>query len=210
MIRKEFALVVAERARVSRDLHDTLIQSLAAVGLELEVLASHSDAGSTQSLSSSLRALRRQVGRCVVEARRSTCELRSPRLEVRDLVTDLRQVADDVRLGSSMQVDVTVSGKRRRCSREVEEQLLRIGQEAISNAVRHSSSTQALVELIYTRDSVTLRVSDTGLGFDPATQGTGEHWGIRNMRERAARISARFHISSREGHGTQVEATVPL
>jgi len=210
MIRKEFALVVAERARVSRDLHDTLIQSLAAVGLELEVLASHSDAGSTQSLSSSLRALRRQVGRCVVEARRSTCELRSPRLEVRDLVTDLRQVADDVRLGSSMEVDVTVSGKRRRCSREVEEQLLRIGQEAISNAVRHSSSTHARVELIYTRDTVTLRVSDAGQGFDPATHGSGEHWGIRNMQERATRISARFHIASREGHGTQVEATVSI
>ncbi len=210
MIRKEFSLVVAERARVSRDLHDTLIQSLAAVGLELEVLASHSDAGSTQPLSSSLRALRRQVGRCVVEARRSTCELRSPRLEVRDLVKDLRQVADDVRLGSSMQVDVTVSGKRRRCSREVEEQLLKIGQEAISNAVRHSSSTHARVELIYTRESVTLRVSDTGLGFDPATHGSGEHWGIRNMRERATRISARFQIASREGQGTQVEATVSI
>lgn len=109
-----------------------------------------------------------------------------------------------------MQVDVTVSGKRRRCSPEVEEQLLNIGREAISNAVRHSSSDRARVELVYTRDSVTLRVSDTGQGFDPEMHGSGEHWGIRNMRERATRISARFHIASRQGQGTQVEATVPI
>ena len=207
-IRKEFALVVTERARVSRDLHDTLLQSLAAVGMELEVLASHSDAGSGHSMSSSLRALRRQVSRCVDEARRSTCELRSPRLEVRDLVEDLRQVADDVSLGGPVHVDVVVSGRRRRCAPEVEDQLLKIGQEAITNAIRHSATDRVRVVLTYSRKAVSLLVSDTGSGFDPDAARSGEHWGIRNMRERAARISARFRITSRPGQGTEVEATV--
>lgn len=208
MMRKEFAVVVAERARVSRDLHDTLLQSLAAVGMELEVLASHSDAGAAQSLSSSLRALRRQVGRCVVEARRSTSELRSARLEVHHLVEDLRQFADDVSLGTSVQIDVLVTGRSRHCTPEVDEQLLKIGQEAIANAVRHSGCARVRVELIYSREAVTLRVSDSGRGFELDAARGGEHWGIRNMRDRATRISAQFRISSARGEGTTVEATV--
>jgi signal transduction histidine kinase/ligand-binding sensor domain-containing protein len=208
MIRKEFVLVVGERARVSRDLHDTLLQSLAAVGMELEVLASHADAGAGHPLSSSLRALRRQVGRCVVEARRSTSELRSPRLEVRDLVDDLRQFADDVSLGTAVQVDVVVSGRSRRSTPETDEQLLKIGQEAIANAVRHSGSDLVRVELVYTRRTVMLRVSDTGSGFEVDAARSGEHWGIRNMHDRATRISAQFTVTSAPGQGTTVETIV--
>lgn len=207
-IRKEFALVVAERARVSRDLHDTLLQSLAAVGMELEALANGSEPASGDSMRPSLRALRQQVARCVVEARRSTNELRSPRLEVEDLIEDLRQFADDVTLGSSVTVEVVVSGRHRRSSPEVNEQLLRIGQEAISNAVRHSGADKVLVELTYGREAVSLRVSDTGQGFDREPERSSTHWGIRNMRDRAARISATFRITSSPGGGTVVETIV--
>jgi signal transduction histidine kinase/ligand-binding sensor domain-containing protein len=207
-IRKEFALVVAERARVSRDLHDTLLQSLAAVGMELEALANGTGPASGDSMRPSLRALRQQVARCVVEARRSTNELRLPRLEVEDLIEDLRQFADDVTLGSSSTVEVVVSGRHRRSTPEVNEQLLRIGLEAISNAVRHSGADKVLVELTYSREAVALRVSDTGRGFDKEPERSSTHWGIRNMRDRAARISATFRITSRPGAGTVVETIV--
>lgn len=207
-IRKEFALVVNERARVSRDIHDTLLQSMAAVGLELEVLASRSESAPTTPVSDQLRSLRRQVGRCVIEARRSTCELRSPRLEVRDLVEDLRQVAEDVRLGTHVAVDIAVSGRRRRAMPEVDEQLLRIGQEAMSNAIRHSQAEAIRVAVDYSRDTITLQVSDTGRGFDPQASRSAEHWGIRNMRERAMRISADFQITSSPGGGTVVTVVV--
>lgn len=207
-IRKEFALVVAERARVSRDLHDTLLQSLAAVGMELEALANRSEPAPGDSMRPSLRALRQQVGRCVVEARRSTNELRSPRLEVEDLIEDLRQFADDVSLGSSVDVDVVVSGRRPRSAPDINEQLLKIGQEAISNAVRHSGATRVHVELTYGRDAVALRVSDTGRGFDTEADRGTMHWGIRNMRDRAARMSAEFRITSSPGAGTVVETIV--
>lgn len=206
-MRKEFALVVAERARVGRDLHDTLLQSLAAVGMELEALANQSDPASG-AMRPALRGLRQQVGRCVVEARRSTHELRAPRLEVEDLIEDLRQFADDVTLGSSVEVDVVVSGRRPRSAPDVNEQLLRIGQEAISNAVRHSGAARVRVELKYGRDTVSLRVSDTGRGFDTEPERSSSHWGIRNMQDRATRISADFRITSRPGAGTLVETIV--
>jgi signal transduction histidine kinase len=209
-IRKEFALVVNERARLSRDIHDTLLQSMAAVGLELEVLASHSESDPRRALSEPLRSLRRQVGRCVTEARRSTCELRSPRLEVRDLVEDLRQFADDVKLGTSVTVEVAASGRRRRGAPEVEEQLLRIGQEAISNAIRHSQAELVRITVEYSREATVLQVSDTGQGFDVQADRGAEHWGIRNMRERANRISAQVEITSHPGQGTVVRAVVPL
>jgi signal transduction histidine kinase/ligand-binding sensor domain-containing protein len=209
-IRKEFALIVNERARLSRDIHDTLLQSMAAVGLELEVLASHSESEPKRSISEPLRSLRRQVGRCVTEARRSTCELRSPRLEVRDLVEELRQFADDVKLGTTVMVEVAVSGRRRRGSPEVEEQLLRIGQEAISNAIRHSQAELVRITVEYSRDTTVLQVSDTGQGFDVQADRGAEHWGIRNMRERAKRISAQVEITSHPGQGTVVRTVVPL
>jgi ligand-binding sensor domain-containing protein len=203
-IRKEFALVVNERARVSRDLHDTLLQSLAAVGLELEVLASRSEQSPARPLSEPLRSLRRQVGRCVVEARRSTCELRAPRIEVFDLVDDLRQFADDARMGNNVAVDIEVIGRPKRGTPEVEEQLLRIGQEAISNAIRHSQAELIRIAVEYARDAITLRVSDNGQGFDVQAPHGAEHWGIRNMRERAQRFSADIQITSSPGQGTVV------
>lgn len=209
-VRKKFELVLAERARVSRDLHDTLLQSLAAVGLELEALAGEAESPSPSSPTAALRGLRRQVGRCIAEARQSTSELRSPRLEILDLVQELQDFADDVRLGTQVAIEVAVTGRRRRCAPEMQEQLLRIGQEATSNAIRHAGANTIRVLLDYRRNRLSLRVSDDGRGFDTSGQQSGEHWGLRNMRERAERIDADFTITSRIGNGTTVEAVVPL
>ena len=208
-VRKKFELVLAERARVSRDLHDTLLQSLAAVGLELEALAGEAESSST-SQAAALRGLRRQVGRCIAEARQSTSELRSPRLEILDLVQELQDFADDARLGTQVAIDVAVTGRHRRCAPETQEQLLRIGQEATSNALRHAEANTIRVLLDYRHDTLSLRVSDDGRGFDTTCQLDGEHWGLRNMRERAQRIDADFSITSQAGQGTTVEAIVPL
>jgi signal transduction histidine kinase/ligand-binding sensor domain-containing protein len=209
-IRNQFALVVAERARVGREIHDTLLQSLGAVGVELEVVASQ--LRSTEApASAALTRLRRDVSRCIREARESIWELRTSRLEMRDLAAALEDLADDVGTARAVEVDVEAHGRPRHESPEADEQLLRIAQEAIGNAVRHGRPKRVQVSLDYQRDTVSLRVADDGCGFVASEhRPDGEHWGLTTMKERAERIGGRLTITSGPGLGTVVETVVPM
>ena len=92
-------------------------------------------------------------------------------------------------------------GRARACPTDVEEQLLRIGQEAVNNAMRHASPRQIRVTIDYGPIAVSLRVADDGRGFvdELTSEPTGEHWGLVTMKERVARIGGRFQISSTPG-----------
>ena len=208
--RRQFALVLDERTRMSREIHDTLLQDLGAIGLELDVLASRVDP-SQNRLREGVEDLRSQVSRCLREARHSICELRGPRLDAQGLVTGFEGLARDAQTRTQATVTIAVEGEPRRCSQEVEEQLLRIGQEALNNALRHGQAQHIQVLIHYQDDEVSVRVSDDGVGFvpDPQHREAG-HWGLINMSERAASIRARFAIDSRAGTGTMVEAVAPV
>jgi signal transduction histidine kinase/ligand-binding sensor domain-containing protein len=209
-VRNEFALVIAERARVSRDIHDTLLQSLGAFNLQLEVVARQLD---SPRASDALQYLRRQVGECIRDARRSVWELRSPRLEAQDLPEAFQQMANNMMPAAHATIDIVVNGKARRCSPDVEEHLLRIGQEAINNALRHGRADEIRVKLDYRRHSVSLSISDNGCGFalkDDDETTTDGHWGLKNMKERADALRGRLGITSDPGRGTVIETIVPL
>ena len=108
---------------------------------------------------------------------------------------------------------MAVEGRVRPCPADVEEQLLRIGQEAVNNALRHASPRHVQVTLDYRPDAIALRVADDGRGFVPSAHtdvSSGEHWGLVTMKERTARIGGQFDIRSSPGSGTTVEATAPL
>ena len=100
----------------------------------------------------------------------------------------------------------------RRLDETLEEQLLRIGQEAVSNAVRHGAASTIHMELCFDHAAVRLRVSDDGCGFDPdrPAHDADGHWGIAGMRERAAKVGAQLRLVSQPGAGTTVEALVSL
>ncbi len=209
MLRRQFALVLAERARVGREIHDTLLQSLGAVGVELEVVASQLSPSEAPA-SEALTRLRREVSRCVREARESIWRLRSSRLETRDLASALEDLADDVATARAVQVDVELHGRAWPVPPEVDEQLLRIAQEALGNAVRHGRARCVRLTLDYDREHVALRVADDGCGFVPSDERPDSgHWGLTTMRERAQRIGGQLKIMSGLGEGTVVEAVVP-
>jgi signal transduction histidine kinase len=209
-VRGRHSLVLAERARVSRDIHDTLLQSLTAVGLELEVVA-RMVGSSHPAATDAVRDCQHRVAECIRETRQSVWALRSPSLERHGFEQALREVAANAAPGGSPRVNVDVRGEALMFSRQAQEELLRIARESIANAVRHGRPRLVTVDLQYERQSVTLRITDDGCGFIPAdVPPNGEHCGLQNMRERSAALNGTFRLVSSPGAGTVVEATIPL
>jgi len=212
-VRNQYTLVFAERARVSREIHDTLLQSLAAIGVELETIATELDS-SQSSAREGLRRLRRQVGHSLREARESILELRNHTLKPRALVDSLRELAENTTRSKGVATEFSTSGRPQSSSADAEMQLLRIAQESVRNAVRHGSAKQVHIALSFEQDRIRLRVSDDGRGFVPdehaAARDNGEHLGLLTMRERAARVRGRIDIISSPGQGTTIETSVPV
>ena len=163
---RRFALLIGERVRLSREIHDTLLQSLVGVALQFEAMANEPDSGSDSRKERFVR-MRKQVEEYIREARQSIWDLRSPRLEHRDLIAALREAGERATSDNGVAFSLTVNGLPRRVPVRTEEQLLRIGQEAMVNAVRHAQADQVLVELDFDDSRLTLRVHDDGRGFDP-------------------------------------------
>lgn len=210
-MRRQFDLVLAERARMGREIHDTLLQSLVGVALEFDDISSQLDPSAT-SLKAQVCRIREQVEHYIREARHSIWNLRSPTLETIDLSAALLEAGEAATAGGHARFEFVVNGTARWISASVEEQLLRIGQEALSNAVRHGAADVIRIELSYRPDSVSLRVSDNGRGFDSehVAQAPESHWGLTSMRERAQQVGARFILMSRPGAGTTIEAIASI
>jgi signal transduction histidine kinase/streptogramin lyase len=208
-VRRRFALLLGERARLSREIHDTLLQSLVGVALQFDAIASTLDTSAAPRKEDFVR-MRRNVEEYIREARQSIWDLRSPKLECTDLIAALRQAGEQATSGAGIAFDFAINGTPRRWPGKAEEQLLRIGQEAILNAVRHAQATAVRVELAYSDESVTLRVLDNGRGFDPqiVAEANG-HYGLVGMKERATETGGGFKLTTGIGQGTQIEAVVP-
>lgn len=208
---REFAMVYEERARMAREIHDTLLQSLLGVGLQFDVIAQTLEA-SPQAAREKLQRARDEVETNIREARQSIWDLRSPVVQAEGLVAALKATCNRVGAASGVQCDFAVTGAARRLPLRTEEQLLRIGQEAVANAIRHASAQRIQVTLDYGDRSLQLRVTDNGRGFDPTASPSDKegHWGLADMRERAKRIGAKFTLATNPGQGTRIETSVPL
>lgn len=210
ILRRQFSLVLSERARIGREIHDTVLQSLAAVALQLEGIGKRIEV-SPVGARSDLRHVRRQVEQYIYEARQSILELRSPVSRKQPLCSALRESASTLLERTHAQFELTVLGTSRPYPRETELQLLRIAQEAIRNALRHGEAGHIHVELHYGLRALRILISDDGRGFESSqlTELGGQHWGLVGMRERAKRLGGTFSVRSSLGKGTQVEAVIP-
>jgi signal transduction histidine kinase len=207
-LRQQFRVVLDERTRIAREIHDTLLQNIAGVALELEGLAMD---GPSSASTEELRHLRRRLERTIADARRSILELRSSTLDKLPLENALKEFAGQFGGTDKPHVTVAVSGDRRQFPRNAEEQLLRIGQEAIRNAARHGHANRVDVRLSYEPDALRLCVSDDGRGFI-GVEGMSDHtdqWGLKGMQERISSVGGRLHVTTGDGKGTEVEAWVP-
>ena len=210
LVQHEFAMVLGERTRLSREIHDTLLQSLVGLTLQINKVAKNVVAAPAEAAQQLIR-MRKQVEAHIRDARTSIWDLRSPMLETRDLPTALHELGQRAASENAIEFLSSVVGPQRRVSPKVENHLLRIGQEAITNAVRHARAARIELELRFEDRLLSLRVKDDGHGFvvEQVDRHDG-HYGLRSMRERALEIGAEFTVSTAAGAGTEVVAQVPL
>lgn len=209
-VRHEYALVYAERIRMSRSIHDTLLQGLVGVALQLDDL-SDCVGPSAPQVRDRLSALRRLAEDYIREARQSIWDLRSRALEAGDLPKALREIGTRITHGTVLRFHLSVRGRLRACPPKLSEQVLLIGQEALNNVVRHSQARAVHMELRFDAERLQLRVCDDGCGFDfESIQHAQGHYGLISMKERTELAGGQLTILSRPGGGTQVETVFPL
>jgi len=209
-MRRRFALVLNERARLGREIHDTLLQGLVGVAMQFKVIGELVESA-PEVAKQRLDDVRHLVQHCISDTRQSIWALRSPLLELDDLATALKKTGDAITSGSGVKFELTMIGTPYLCSPKVEEQLLRIGREALTNAMLHANPKRIQLELSYGKEGIRLRVIDDGSGFSvPVNEDvSGSHWGLMNMRERAQQVNGQLHLASAPGKGTELEFIVP-
>jgi signal transduction histidine kinase len=201
--------VLEERNRIARELHDTLEQELAGITMQLD-LAVDCFRQAPPVAFHALDAARSMSRHSMMEARRSVWDLRCDLLEQGDLPSALGQIVRPLVPGGEAKIEVNVSGTPARLPGQVEMNLLRIGQEAVANAIKHGHAATIQIELQYSPEKVVLRVRDDGCGFNSELSGSAGHFGMLDMRERAVSLGCQLHVESAAGSGTLIAVEVPL
>ena len=202
-LRDQFALILAERSRIARELHDTLIQGFSGITMAMQALASRLPAGGERA---TLEQIVTDAGASLRDARRSLSGLRSQ--SEGGLSEALAQMSRHLTEARGVRLKLNVDGWRHALPPEVEYNLLRIAQEAVSNAVQHSGTRGVLVTLERTASRVRLLVADEGSGFSREKSASPGHYGLLGMRERAAHIGAELDVETAPGFGTAVCVTL--
>jgi signal transduction histidine kinase/predicted hydrocarbon binding protein len=200
--RTERMAAAAERSRLARDLHDAVTQTLFSASLIAEVLPrlfeKHPDEGQRR-----LDELRQLTRGALAEMRTLLLELRPAALVEADMNELMHQLGEAVTGRARVPVSVTVDGNGR-LPQDVQIAFYRVAQEALHNAARHARASHLEARLtLAPAGPVVLTISDDGAGFDPNAQRPG-HFGVGNMRERAAAIGADLRLDSAPGRGTRI------
>lgn len=208
-VHKEFAAVLAERARLSRELHDTLLQTMVGVSLHLDNVAAGSPPADPATREQ-LVSLRHEIEHCILDARQTIADMRAGSSERGDLISSLERVGARATAQTDVRFRLRVSGTPFQVPPRIDAELMRIAQEAVTNAVRHASPSELTMELQYTPGAISLRVVDDGTGFEEASHPAAGHFGLVTMRERAQQVGGRLRLTSAAGAGTQIEAVIPV
>ncbi len=209
----EFAAILKERNRLARDIHDTLAQDLSGISAQLEVARKKLPAGSEAALTH-LNLAHDTARNSLQEARRTIWNMRSQVLENHSLGAALSELLELEARNAGITPKAVIHGEVRRLPTTVENDLLRIGQEAIHNAVHHSQSTSITMELTCGERRVLLVVRDEGCGFNltntPAAMGSDTRFGLKGMAERVRQNGGQMTVRSAPGQGTEITIEMPL
>jgi PAS domain S-box-containing protein len=207
----EQSAAIAERQRLSRELHDSVTQSLYSVTMYAEAAARLLDSGDATTAIEYLRELRDTAQEALREMRLLIFELRPLALEKIGLVTALQARLDSVEARGGTHTELQVDGLQDpdKLPRSVEEELYHIAQEALNNVLKHSHARHTLVHLRFSDAETLLEICDDGVGFVPSAAASAGGLGLASLTERAQKIGARLDIDSAPGSGTQIRVVVP-
>jgi len=198
--------VLEERNRLARDVHDTLSHAFTSIKFLIEAARR---IGSLDQATQCLVGAQKLAIDGAQEARRSAWALRPAALEeADDLVSAIRQLARRQTADTALQVEVTAVGASAELAPMLEENLLRICQEAVTNVLRHANAGHLTILLAFRGTDVTLSVTDDGCGFKTPTAGDGYGFGLGSMLERSRQIGGLLTVDSKVGGGTTVTVSV--
>jgi PAS domain S-box-containing protein len=201
--------VMKERSRLARELHDSVTQALYSVTLLAEAASRQVRAGNLERVENQLARLGEAAQQSLKEMRLLVHELRPPALEKEGLVGALQQRLDAVEGRSGVETRLRVEGTLKLAA-SAEEELYRIAQEALNNALKHAAATLVMIHIRSDDQSVELEVADNGVGFNPEAVRDRGGVGLISMRERAERLDGSLTIFSASGEGTQVRISVQV
>jgi signal transduction histidine kinase len=208
-------LLLRERERIGRDLHDGIIQSIYAAGLHLEQAAAEAEGAPAQTRDR-IGTVMAELNRITGDIRSTIFDLRSGGLETRDAEAIVLAVADELQAHTLVRIKVRSEGRHRpRLRPEQAEQLRQLVTEAFSNILRHAHATTVSVEMTFSQQRFTLVIADDGVGFDsdaPPRGGgrRGRAQGLGNMRRRAELLDGELRVESAPGTGTRLSLTMPV
>ena len=200
--------LLAERNRVARDIHDTLAQGFTGVIAQLEAAKGAISQRRKVRASDHLDRAAELAREGLREARRSVQALRPLVLEKKPLPAALKDLMERMTTGTTMEAKLCLQGEPRKLPPELETNLLRIGQEVLTNAVRHAHASKFDALVVFESHEIRLNLRDNGHGFDPAKNHEG--FGLQSMRERAEDMGGQFSLESSEGNGTAISIVLPL
>jgi signal transduction histidine kinase len=208
-VQRRFALVLNERNRMAREIHDTLAQDFVSVSLQLDIASQMLRASNVEQARSQLEATRSLVKQALEAARQSIWNLRANAAEgslPTRLAALMKRYAE-----TEHPPRLKIGGAYRELRSDLEDDVFRVAQESLSNAYHHSAATEVLIQLHYDPNALRLNVRDNGRGFSPeAAKSLDGHYGLRGMQERATSIHAMLTIVSNPEDGTTVTLVVPL
>ncbi|MFN6449320.1 MAG: PAS domain S-box protein, partial [Nostoc sp. DedSLP05] len=201
--RAESASILEERNRMAREIHDTLAQAFTGIvlhnGTAIELMTKK-----PQTAQAHMETVDELARTGLTEARRSVAALRPKLLEEGDLISALKHLTAQMKSSTDTNITCEVIGTAYSSSPDIENNLLRIGQEALTNAIKYAHATEIQVELVYEKMQCCLRIKDNGQGFDTNQIIMNQGFGLLGMSERAERIGGELIVNSQPGQGTEI------
>jgi signal transduction histidine kinase len=206
--RAEEASIIEERNRMAREIHDTLTQAFTGIIIHTRSASSKQTTEPEKAQTHLIQA--QELARSgLTEARRSVEALRRPYLlENGHLYDALTRLATEMHSSSNTRIVCEASGKAYPLPAEVENNLLRIGQEALTNAIKYAGASEIKIELLYEPTQCLLRVKDDGRGFEVGGIPSSGGFGLLGMSERAKHIGAQLTLQSQLGQGTEIVVVI--